>query len=82
MSHVVVLGAGLGGVAAAYDIKAALGRTHRVTVVADGAYFNFTPSNPWVAVGWRKPEQIRVALERRESEVVRAFRDRKDGGGG
>lgn len=62
MSHVVVLGAGLGGVAAAYDIKAALGRTHRVTVVADGAYFNFTPSNPWVAVGWRKPEQIRVAL--------------------
>lgn len=62
MSHVVVLGAGLGGVAAAYDIKAALGGTHRVTLVADGVYFNFTPSNPWVAVGWRKAEQIRVAL--------------------
>lgn len=62
MSHIVVLGAGLGGVAAAYDIKAALGDAHRVTVVADGPYFNFTPSNPWVAVGWREASEIRVAL--------------------
>lgn len=63
MAHVVVLGAGLGGVAAAYDLRAALGKDHRVTVVGDGPYFNFTPSNPWIAVGWRKPEQIRVALD-------------------
>jgi len=62
MSHIVVLGAGLGGVAAAYDIKTALGAKHRVSVVAEGPYFNFTPSNPWVAMGWRKPGQIRVAL--------------------
>ncbi len=63
MAHVVVLGAGLGGIAAAYDLRAALGRDHRITVVGDGPFFNFTPSNPWIAVGWRKPEQIRVALE-------------------
>lgn len=62
MSHVVVLGAGLGGVAAAYDLKAALGEAHHVTVVADCPYFNFTPSNPWVAIGWRKASQIRVPL--------------------
>lgn len=63
MTHVVVLGAGLGGIAAAYDLRAALGKDHGITVVGDGPYFNFTPSNPWIAVGWRKPEQIRVALE-------------------
>ncbi|WP_448097729.1 NAD(P)/FAD-dependent oxidoreductase [Luteibacter yeojuensis] len=63
MAHVVVLGAGLGGIAAAYDLRAALGKDHRITVVGDGPYFNFTPSNPWIAVGWRKPEQIRVALD-------------------
>jgi len=62
MTHVVVLGAGLGGIAAAYDLRATLGKDHRITVVGDGPYFNFTPSNPWIAVGWRKPEQIRVAL--------------------
>lgn len=63
MAHVVVLGAGLGGIAAAYDLRAALSKDHRITVVGDGPYFNFTPSNPWIAVGWRKPEQIRVALD-------------------
>ena len=62
MSRIVILGAGLGGVAAAYDIKAALREQHDVTVVSDGAHFNFTPSNPWVAVGWRKAKQISVAL--------------------
>ena len=62
MASIVVLGAGLGGTAAAYEIKAALGAAHEVTLVGDGPYFQFTPSNPWLAVGWRKPEQIRVAV--------------------
>ncbi|HEX8778128.1 MAG TPA: FAD-dependent oxidoreductase [Rhodanobacter sp.] len=62
MAKIVILGAGLGGTAAAYEIKAALGTAHEVTLVGDGPYFQFTPSNPWVAVGWRKPEQIRVAV--------------------
>ena len=63
MAKIVILGAGLGGTAAAYEIKAALGAAHEVTLVGDGPYFQFTPSNPWVAVGWRKPEAIRVAVE-------------------
>ena len=62
MSRIVVLGAGLGGMAAAYDLRAALGVGADITVVGDGPYFNFTPSNPWVAVGWRTPERIRVAV--------------------
>ncbi|MCW8807042.1 MAG: FAD-dependent oxidoreductase, partial [Rhodanobacter sp.] len=55
-----VLGAGLGGMAAAYEIKAELGSAHAVTLIGDGPRFNFTPSNPWVAVGWRTQEQIRL----------------------
>jgi sulfide:quinone oxidoreductase len=63
MANIIVLGAGLGGMAAAYEIKSALGREHAVSVVGDGPYFNFTPSNPWVAIGWRKPENIRLEVQ-------------------
>ncbi len=61
-SHVVVLGAGLGGTIAAYEIREALKGKARVTVVNKGEDYWFVPSNPWVAVGWREPEAIRVHL--------------------
>ncbi|MCB1598425.1 MAG: FAD/NAD(P)-binding oxidoreductase [Lysobacterales bacterium] len=60
MAHIIVLGAGIGGMSAAYELRAALGPEHSVTVVGDGPRFSFTPSNPWVAVGWRKPPEIQV----------------------
>jgi sulfide:quinone oxidoreductase len=56
MSHVVVLGAGLGGVLMAYEMKAKLGPSDKLTVVNLGPVYSFVPSNPWVAVGWRKRE--------------------------
>jgi sulfide:quinone oxidoreductase len=62
MAKVVILGAGLGGVACAYEMKKKLGAAHQVTLVGNSPYFEFTPSNPWVAVGWRQPEQTRVEL--------------------
>jgi len=61
-SHVVVLGAGLGGTIAAYEIREALKGKARITVVNKGEDYWFVPSNPWVAVGWREPEAIRVHL--------------------
>ena len=54
MAHVVVVGAGIAGVPAAYSLKAKLGPQDRVTVISDRDYFHFVPSNPWVAMGWRK----------------------------
>ena len=60
MATIIVLGAGLGGMAAAYEIRAAVGKGHAITVVGESPHFNFTPSNPWVAVGWRKPADIRL----------------------
>jgi len=61
MAHVVVMGAGIGGLPAAYEMKDALnkiGKDHEVTVVSNVDFFHFTPSNPWVAVGWRTKEDI------------------------
>ncbi len=58
MAHVVVLGAGIGGMPAAYELRSRLGAEHRITVVGAQHYFQFVPSNPWVAVGWRKRADI------------------------
>ncbi|MCM2335813.1 MAG: NAD(P)/FAD-dependent oxidoreductase, partial [Pseudomonas sp.] len=58
MARIVVLGAGLGGMAAAYELREALGKGHAIDVVGLGDRFSFTPSNPWLAVGWRKPGEI------------------------
>jgi sulfide:quinone oxidoreductase len=62
MSDIVVLGAGLGGTIMAYEMKQRLGRDDRLTVVNLGTSYSFVPSNPWVAVGWRKREDITVDL--------------------
>ena len=62
MAHIVVLGAGIGGMPAAYELKAALGREHRVTVINAVDYFQFVPSNPWLAVGWREREAITLPI--------------------
>lgn len=63
MSHVVVIGAGIGGVPCAFELRKRLGKEHRVTLVGSSPYFEFTPSNPWMAVGWRELEPMRVALK-------------------
>jgi sulfide:quinone oxidoreductase len=60
--HIVVLGAGIGGLPAAYELRAALGAAHRITVVNRGERFHFVPSNPWVAVSWRRREDIELPL--------------------
>mgnify|MGYP001274512185 CR=1 FL=1 len=62
MSHIVIVGAGVGGVPCAYELRKMLGKEHRVTLIGSSPFFEFTPSNPWIAVGWRKPEQTRVEL--------------------
>ena len=58
MANVIVLGAGLAGTAAAYGLRAALGKDDSVTLVGDGPRFQFTPSNPWLALGSRRRDDI------------------------
>ncbi len=62
MTHIIVLGAGLGGITQAYELRQALSDKARITVVSDLPYFEFTVSNPRVAVGWREPSDMRMDL--------------------
>ncbi|HYB52103.1 MAG TPA: FAD/NAD(P)-binding oxidoreductase [Burkholderiaceae bacterium] len=63
MAHIVILGAGIGGLPMAYEMRDLARAGDRITVVSDSATFHFVPSNPWVAVDWRRREQIELALE-------------------
>ncbi len=58
MAHIVILGAGLGGMPMAYEMKALLRPGDTVTVLGQGPNYHFVPSNPWVAVRWRKRSDI------------------------
>jgi len=74
MANVVILGAGTGGMPAAYEMRDALGKEHQVTVVNASETFQFVPSNPWVGVGWRKRSDItfpiRPYLERKGIKFI------------
>jgi sulfide:quinone oxidoreductase len=59
---IAVLGSGLGGTIAAFEVKEAVGSQADVQVVSQGDTFHFVPSNPWVAVSWRDRESIEVKL--------------------
>jgi len=63
MAHIVVLGAGIGGMPGAYELREVLDKEHAITVVNASESFQFTPSNPWLAVGWRTREAITLPLE-------------------
>jgi sulfide:quinone oxidoreductase len=58
MANIVIMGAGIGGMPAAYEMRELLPKEHTVTVVSALDFFQFVPSNPWLAVGWRKREEI------------------------
>ncbi|MDE3021763.1 MAG: FAD-dependent oxidoreductase [Pseudomonadota bacterium] len=58
MTHVVIVGAGIAGVPAAYAMRNRLSPKDKVTVISDRDYFHFVPSNPWVAMGWRNRNDI------------------------
>lgn len=76
MAKVVILGAGTGGMAGAYEIREALSSAHQVVVINERPDFQFVPSNPWIAVGWRKrPETsfpIRPHLEKKNIGFIAA----------
>lgn len=62
MARIVVLGAGIGGVPMAYEMREVLGKEHEVVVISDSPTFHFVPSNPWVPPKWRKPEDLKIEL--------------------
>ncbi len=74
MAHIVILGAGIGGMPAAYELRAKLDKTHRITVVNAVDYFQFVPSNPWLAVGWRERDRHHFPIRPLPGEEGHRFR--------
>ncbi|MBL0087358.1 MAG: NAD(P)/FAD-dependent oxidoreductase [Ideonella sp.] len=62
MAHIVILGAGIGGMPAAYEMREMLPKEHKITVINAVDFFQFVPSNPWLAVGWRKPDDLMLKV--------------------
>ena len=62
MAKIVIVGAGIGGIPMAFEMKENARKQDEVVVIADTPTFHFVPSNPWVAVNWRKPSDIKVPL--------------------
>ncbi len=74
MAHVVIVGSGLGGMSMAFEMRENARPEDRVTVVSNNPKFHFVPSNPWVAVDWRKRDEIELdagpLLEKRKIGFV------------
>ncbi|MBP7490143.1 MAG: NAD(P)/FAD-dependent oxidoreductase [Azospira sp.] len=62
MAHIIIIGAGLGGMPMAYEMRELLRNGDRLTVVSNQSRFHFVPSNPWVAVDWRQRQDIELDL--------------------
>ena len=62
MAHIVIMGAGIGGMTMAYEMREGARSEDRVTVISNLPYFQFTPSNPWVGVNWRTRDDITIPV--------------------
>jgi len=62
MPHIVVLGAEIGGIPMAYEMKEQMKKGEEITVISNTDTFQFVPSNPWVAVNWRTKNDICIDM--------------------
>jgi sulfide:quinone oxidoreductase len=62
MARIVVIGAGLGGMPMAYEMKEQLRAGDEVVVLSNSPNFQFVPSNPWLAVNWRKRADVEFPI--------------------
>lgn len=62
MAHVVVVGAGLGGLPAAYELRHLLPKHHRVTLIAEHDQFTFIPGLIQVALGLKSLHHVQLDL--------------------
>src|SRR5574337_329709 len=74
MTRILILGGGVGGLVAANELRKALPREHRITLVDREEAHLFSPSLLWVITGERTAERIArplARLQRKGIEVVR-----------
>lgn len=81
---ILVLGAGVGGVMAARELRRRLPARHRVVLIERGDTFAFAPSYLWVLTGARRAQGITrplARLARHGIELVRGVIERVDAAG-
>jgi len=69
--RVVILGAGIGGVAAANELSKRLGRKHEIVLVDQSEIYEFSPSYLWMLSGTRTLDQISVPISRISRKGIR-----------
>jgi sulfide:quinone oxidoreductase len=64
MANVVVIGAGLGGLPAAYELRHLLGAKHTVTLISDRPEFTFVPGLVHVALDLKPLPEVQLDLNK------------------
>ncbi|GAB4418337.1 MAG: FAD/NAD(P)-binding oxidoreductase [Thermodesulfovibrionales bacterium] len=72
MAKIVILGGSFGGLTAAFELRRLLGKKADITLLCDIDRFIFIPALPWLAMGWRRPEEITLPL--RETIVPKGIK--------
>mgnify|MGYP006313012839 CR=1 FL=1 len=80
MAHIVIMGAGVGGVPMAYEMQEKIRKGDKVTVVSNSENFHFVPSNPWVGVKWRDREDIEFPIRPYLEQRHRLYLHRRKAG--
>jgi len=74
MARILILGGGSGGLVVAHKLARGLrGTDHEILLVDRSPYHYFMPSFPWVALGFKEPEQVRRPLKNLERKGVRVI---------
>ncbi len=60
--RIVIVGGSFGGINAACELRRQLGQQADITLISKESTFTFTPSLPWLVMGWRKPHSLQVPL--------------------
>jgi len=61
----------------AYKVRQLAKKDDRITVISNNTKFHFTPSNPWVAVDWRKRNDIELEIGHHRSCVREDVHERR-----
>lgn len=73
--HILILGAGFGGLASANLLRKSLPREQQITVIDKNQYFMMGLVNLWILSGIRTLEDSRVALNKLENRGIRFLND-------
>lgn len=68
---ILILGAGVGGLETATELRKRLGKEHHIMLIDKRREYFSQSSFLWVMVGWRKPEEIKKNLSYLEKEGIK-----------